>query len=80
MLEHFVLLHQVLVQLQHRGDVATAVAVVRRAPDGDDGLVEHELEALHRELVGAGDKVDGVVVREDLRDVRAEEEAGTSWR
>ena len=80
MLEHLVLLPEVLVELQHSSDVPAPVAVIRRAPDGDDRLVEHELEALHRELVRARDEVDGVVVREDLRDVRAEEEACAARR
>ena len=76
MLEHLVLLPEVLVELQHSSDVPAPVAVIRRAPDGDDRLVEHELEALHRELVRARDEVDRVVVRERLRDVGAEQEAG----
>lgn len=56
------------------------VAVIWRAPDGDNRLVEHELVALHRELVRARNEVDRVVVREYLRYIRAEEEARAARR
>ena len=56
------------------------VAVIGRGPHGDDRVVEHELVALHRELVRARNEVDRVVVREYLRDVRAEEEACSARR
>lgn len=51
------------------------IAIIRRAPDGDDGAVEHDLVALHGELVRARDEVERVVVREGFGDVAAEEEA-----
>lgn len=54
------------------------IAIIRRAPDGDDGAVEHDLVALHGELVRARDEVERVVVCEGLRDVAAEEEAGAA--
>ena len=56
------------------------VAVVGCAPDGDDRPVEHELVALHRELVRAGYEVNSVPMREDFRDVCAEEVAGPTRR
>lgn len=54
------------------------IAIIRRAPDGDDGAVEHDLVALHGELVRARDEVERVVVREGFGDVAAEEEAGAA--
>ena len=73
-------LRQPFVYLHDSCLVSGPIAVVWCAPYGDDRLVEHELEPLHRELVGTRDKVDGVVVREDLRNVGAEEEACTARR
>ena len=70
----------VLTELQDRSDVAAAVAVVRRAPDGHDGTVEHFFEAFHDELVGARDQREVVLVVEALHDVGAEEEAGAARR
>lgn len=80
MLEHLILLPEVLVQLEDGGDVAAAVAIVWRAPDGDDRVVEHKLEALHRELMRPRNEVDVVVVCKRLGDVRAEEESRAAWR
>lgn len=54
------------------------IAIIRRAPDGDDGAVEHDLVALHGELVRARDEVECVVVREGFGDVATEEEAGAA--
>mmetsp|Transcript_20571 Transcript_20571/g.52340 ORF Transcript_20571/g.52340 Transcript_20571/m.52340 type:complete len:241 (-) Transcript_20571:499-1221(-) len=60
-LEDLVVLRQVLIQLEDRGHVAAAVAVVGRRPHRDERLVgEHVLVALHHKLVGARDEVDGV--------------------
>lgn len=64
-----------LEQTARRGGFDAPVAVIWRAPDGDNRLVEHELVALHGELVCTRNEVDRVVVREYLRDIRAEEEA-----
>lgn len=69
-----------LVQLKYRCDVPTPVAIIRCAPYGDDCLVEHKLEALHRKLMRTRDEVDGVVMSEDLGDVGAEEEARSPRR
>lgn len=80
MLEHLVLLSQMLVQLKHRRDISTPVAIIRCAPYGDNRLVEHKLEALHRELMRTRDEVDGVVMSEDLGDVGAEQEARSPRR
>lgn len=77
-LEDFVLLSQVLVQLQNRRDVATTIAVIRRGPDSHDLLPEHELVALHHELVGARNQIDIVVVTEGFDHVAAEQETGTA--
>lgn len=54
------------------------IAIIRRTPDGDNELVKHELVALHRQLVCSRDKVDSVLVRKLLRDVRAKEETGSA--
>lgn len=44
---------------QHRHSTAGApVAVVGRRPDSDQLIVEHALEAVHHQLVGATDQVD----------------------
>lgn len=61
-----------------RGGTDVPIAIIRRAPDGDDGAVEHDLVALHGELVRARDEVERVVVREGFGDVAAEEEAGAA--
>ena len=59
-------------------DIAAAVAVVRRAPYGNELRVEHVFEALLHELVAPADErqaVDGVEFR---RDQRAEEPSCTT--
>lgn len=71
---------QVLVEREDRGDVAAPVAVVGRAPDGHDRVVEHELVALHDELVRARDEVEIVRVHKLPDDVAAEQEAGPARR
>jgi len=80
MLEDLVLLSEMFVKFEYRSNISTSVAIVRRAPDGDDRALEHELVALHRELVCTRDEVDAVVARERLRDVSAEQEAGAPRR
>ena len=52
------------------------VAIIRRTPDGDNELVKHEFVALHRQLMRPCNEVDGVLVRELLGDVCAEQEPG----
>jgi hypothetical protein len=79
-LKDLVLLREVLVELENGRDVPAAIAVVRRAPDGDERAVEHELVALHRELVRARDQRERVLVCEPPRDVRAEQEARAARR
>ena len=49
-----------LVQLEDGGDVSAAVTIVRSGPDGHDGVVEHELVALHDKLVSPGDQIQAV--------------------
>lgn len=46
---------RILAQLQDGGDIAAAIAIVGRAPHGHDTAIEHLLEALHDQLVGARD-------------------------
>lgn len=48
------------------------ITIVRRTPYSHYGVIEHELVALHRQLVCAGNEVDRVVVRKLLCDVGAE--------
>lgn len=64
--------------LKRHGGTDVPIAIIRRAPDGDDGAVEHDLVALHGELVRARDEVECVVVCEGFGDVAAEEEAGAA--
>ena len=72
---------EVLVDLHDGGDVAAAVAVVGRGPDGDDILLgEVVLEALHYELVGAGNKAEAIDVVELAGDLAAKQPAGATWR
>ena len=51
---------EVLVELEDGGDVATAVAVVWRRPDGQHGLAKVPLVALHDKLVRATDHLNVV--------------------
>mmetsp|Transcript_33163 Transcript_33163/g.105757 ORF Transcript_33163/g.105757 Transcript_33163/m.105757 type:complete len:344 (+) Transcript_33163:85-1116(+) len=79
-LEDFEVLVEVLVQLEDGGDVAAAVAVVWRRPDGHQRVVEHVLVPLHHQLVRARDQVDRVG-RAELGDhVAAKEVARASRR
>lgn len=75
MREDFVFLTEMLIQLQDGGNIPATVAVVRGAPDGDYRLVEHELESFHCKLVRPSNEVNRVVVREELGDICAEQEA-----
>lgn len=68
----------VLVHRQYRRHIPTAVAVVGRAPDSDELLVEHVLVALLHKLVGARDEPQRVDMVELLRDARAKEPACTA--
>ena len=48
---------KLLVHTENGGNVATAVAVVRGGPDGDQVLIgEHELVALLHQLMGAANQ------------------------
>lgn len=69
---------RVLAQLQDRGNVPAAVAVVRRGPDSHDAAIEHLLVALHDELVGARDQGQVVFVVELPHDVAAKQEASAA--
>ena len=51
---------EVLVQLEDGGDVSTAITIVWGRPNRHDGVVEHELVALHDELVSPGDQIQTV--------------------
>ena len=55
------------------------VAVVGCAPDGDDRPVEHELVALHRELMCSRNEIYTIPVGEHLGDVSTEEIASAAW-
>lgn len=67
-----------LVELENGGHVAASVAVVGRRPDGEHGLGEMPLVALHDELMRAAYEIDAVRVVE-LRDhVGAEQVAGAA--
>lgn len=78
--EYFVFLSEVFVELEDGGYVSATVTIIWSAPNGDDGFVEHEFVAFHCELVSACDEVDVVVVCEGFGDVGAEEEACAAWR
>lgn len=54
----------ILVHLHDTRRIATAIAVIGRGPDGDEGIVKHVFEAFLDELVGAGDEGEGVDVVE----------------
>lgn len=53
------------------------IAIIRRTPYGYYCVVKHEFVTFHSELMRPGDKVDGVVVGEGLRDVCAKQEPCT---
>ena len=77
--EHKKIPLHVLVNLQHRGLVATPVAVVGRGPHRDKRLVgEPELEALHHQLMSASNQVKTVNVVELSCDSSAEEVASAT--
>mmetsp|Transcript_39431 Transcript_39431/g.127608 ORF Transcript_39431/g.127608 Transcript_39431/m.127608 type:complete len:282 (-) Transcript_39431:86-931(-) len=60
------------------GDVAAAVAVVWRRPDGDEQLAKEVLVPLHRQLVRAGDELEVVCVQELVGDVGTKDVAGAA--
>lgn len=72
MIEYFVFLAEVLIELEYGSDVPTPVAVIWSTPYCYDCLVEHQLVAFHCELVSSGNEIYCVVVCEMLRDVGAE--------
>lgn len=69
---------EVVVHGHDGGEVAEAVAVVGRAPDGRELLAEEHLEALHAELVRAAHVVQLVQVQELVHHVLAEDVAGAA--
>mmetsp|Transcript_16912 Transcript_16912/g.34253 ORF Transcript_16912/g.34253 Transcript_16912/m.34253 type:complete len:228 (-) Transcript_16912:248-931(-) len=71
-LEDLEVLCAVLVELKDRRNVAAAVAVVGRGEYGDHVAVMAPGVPFHRKLVGAGDKLEAVVVVELFRDVLTE--------
>jgi hypothetical protein len=69
-----------LVDVENRRDVSASVAVVGCGPDGDEVLVlEPVSEAVHHELMGAGDQLKVVDVVEFGSDTGSEEPASASW-
>lgn len=70
----------VVAELHNGCNVAAAVAVIGRRPDGDDGVVEHFLEAFHNELVSTRDHRKVVAVVENFDNIGAEEKACASRR
>ena len=60
------------------GDVAAAIAVIRRRPHRHEQLAEEILVALHRQLVRSRDELELVRVEELIGDVRAEDVAGAA--
>lgn len=70
----------VFAELQNRGNIATAVAIVGSAPHCDDRAVEHFFEALHYKLMSSAYEAEIVLVIEALDDVGTEEESSTTWR
>ena len=60
--------------------VYAPITVIGSTPHGDDGAVKHEFVAFHGELMGAGDEVNRIVVRERPGNVSAEQEASAPRR
>lgn len=56
------------------------VAVIGSAPHGHDCSVKHEFVSFHRELMGARNEVNRVVVRESLGDISTEQEPSAPRR
>jgi hypothetical protein len=75
-LEYLEVAVEVLVELEDRGDVGAAVAVVWRGPHRDEGLVEHVLVPLHDQLVRAADQLQPVGPVELLDNVPAKHVPG----
>lgn len=72
---------QVFVDIQVGGDIATAVAVVGSRPHRDQVLIlEPVLEAIHHQLVSAGDQVEVIDVVELQRHLPSEQPAGATRR
>ena len=65
--------------LEDRGEVAAAVAVVRCGPHGAEAVVVEHAVPLHAELVCAEDVVHVVHLQEVLHDGRAKRVAGAAW-
>ncbi len=77
---HGIDVRAILAELEDGGDVAAAVAIVRRRPDRHDGRVERLAEALHHELVCACNERYVVHMVEELDNVSTEKETGAARR
>ncbi|KAG7807102.1 hypothetical protein KL921_004526 [Ogataea angusta] len=71
---------EVVVEGEHGGDVAAAVAVVGRRPHGHQAAVKHLLVALHDQLVGARDEAEVVLEQKPLGLGVAEQVPGAARR
>ncbi len=77
-IERFVLLIQVIIQLENRCHVSATIAVIRCRPNRYDCLIEHQLIPFQNQLMCSRDQVEIVRVGKALNYVTSEEEACTS--
>ncbi|KAG7872084.1 hypothetical protein KL916_003422 [Ogataea parapolymorpha] len=71
---------EVVVERQHGGHVAAAIAVVGRRPHGHEAAVKHLFVALHDQLVGARNETEVVLEQESLGFGVAKQVAGSARR
>jgi len=68
------------IELENRCDIAATITVVWGTPNRHDRLIKHHLVPLHRQLVGSGDEVDGIIMSERFGDIGSEKEASSTRR
>lgn len=71
-------LFMMCVKIKNRGNISTPIAIVGRAPNGDESIVKVLFIAFHNELMRSEDSVDIIFVVEFLDDIFSEEKACAS--
>ena len=77
-LENNKFLFMIFVKIKNGGHISTPIAIVGRAPNGDQSFVKMLLIPLHNQLMRSEDSVNIIFVVEFLDDIFSEEKACAS--